>query len=47
MKKTLNYSNFTKLDHDIISKNELKPVYSTFKENLVQYETIKPPPFDL
>lgn len=47
IKRTLNYSNFSKQDHDIISKQEKSEVYQALKDNVLQYEIIKPPPFDL
>ncbi len=47
IKKGLNYANFSKQDHDIISKKERNPVFHEYQTQICEYEPIKPPPFDL
>eukprot|EP00347_Sterkiella_histriomuscorum_P019753 403340421 len=47
IKRSINYSNYTKQDHDIISQQEIEPCYNKFRDNIYKYEEIKPPIFDL
>ncbi|CDW73695.1 UNKNOWN [Stylonychia lemnae] len=47
IKKTLHYSNYSKQDHNIISHEEPLQFYNEFQNNLIQYDQVKPPPFDL
>jgi len=43
----LNYANFSKQDHDIISKQIKNPIFKQYEDQIIEYVPIKPPPFDL
>lgn len=47
LKKTLNYANYSKEAHNIITKEEVLPIYKNYKEQMAEYIPIKPPPFDV
>lgn len=48
IKKTINYVNYTREDHDILSKKERAPIFRQFDNaHCHDYEELKPPPFDM
>jgi hypothetical protein len=44
LRKNLNYINYTKHDHDVITNGQLSSAYSSFRNDLFNYQAEKPDP---
>ena len=47
IKKTLNFLNYSSERSDIITKKDRNPAYNNFYKQLLEYQTIKPPAYDV
>lgn len=47
IKKPLNFLNYSNERSDIITKKERNPAYEEFNKQLLEYEAMKPPEYDL
>jgi hypothetical protein len=47
LKRVINFQNYSNERQDIIHKKDRNPAYNDFYQQMVEYESMKPPPFDL